>query len=72
MAHGLAEGWIQWGDKRYEFSAAPAYSEKNWGGGFPSKWVWIQCNTFDGCVRREWGSVRRGAARRGAAGRRQS
>jgi len=48
MAHGEATGWLQWGDKRYEFQAAPAYSEKNWGGGFPKRWFWIQCNTFDG------------------------
>ncbi len=48
MAHGLASGWIDWGGKRYEFQGSPAYAEKNWGGGFPSKWFWIQCNTFDG------------------------
>lgn len=22
--------------------------EKNWGGGFPRRWCWIQCNTFEG------------------------
>ncbi|GBF94640.1 tocopherol cyclase [Raphidocelis subcapitata] len=48
MAYGTAEGWVQWGDKRYELTGAPAYAEKNWGGGFPSKWIWAQCNTFDG------------------------
>jgi tocopherol cyclase len=48
MAHGLASGWFQWGGKRYEFTSAPTYAEKNWGGGFPSKWCWIQCNTFAG------------------------
>ncbi|GLC34906.1 hypothetical protein PLESTF_000216600 [Pleodorina starrii] len=48
MAHGEASGWLQWGGQRYEFSGAPAYAEKNWGGGFPSKWHWIQCNTFEG------------------------
>eukprot|EP00878_Enallax_costatus_P029304 GHUV01031756.1.p1 GENE.GHUV01031756.1~~GHUV01031756.1.p1 ORF type:complete len:461 (+),score=103.09 GHUV01031756.1:601-1983(+) len=47
MAEGSATGWLQWGQQRYEFSNAPAYAEKNWGGGFPSRWVWIQCNTFD-------------------------
>ena len=46
LAHGEATGWIEWGDRRYEFEAAPAYSEKNWGGGFPNKWIWIQCNSF--------------------------
>jgi len=48
MAHGEATGWIEWGGKRYEFIGAPAYAEKNWGGGFPSKWCWIQCNSFAG------------------------
>lgn len=48
MAHGLASGWIQWNDKRYEFRDAPAYSEKNWGGAFPEKWFWVNCNCFDG------------------------
>lgn len=22
--------------------------EKNWGGGFPRRWCWVQCNTFEG------------------------
>lgn len=48
MAHGLASGWVQWNDQRYEFTDAPAYSEKNWGGAFPEKWFWINCNSFDG------------------------
>eukprot|EP00955_Chlamydomonas_euryale_P102567 365428-Chlamydomonas_euryale.AAC.24 len=48
MADGVASGWLDWGGKRYEFDAAPAYAEKNWGGGFPSKWAWAQCNSFDG------------------------
>jgi tocopherol cyclase len=47
MAHGLATGWIEWNGERYTFSAAPAYSEKNWGGAFPQKWFWINCNSFD-------------------------
>ncbi|KAF8055647.1 VTE1 [Scenedesmus sp. PABB004] len=47
MAEGSASGWLQWGAQRYEFSGAPAYAEKNWGGGFPSRWIWVQCNTFD-------------------------
>lgn len=60
---------------RYEFQDAPAYAEKNWGGGFPSKWHWIQCNSFDGWVQgvaaRSWrGRVRQGSmlgeTRRGA------
>ena len=48
MAHGLATGWVDWGGRRYEFERAPAYAEKNWGGGFPRKWFWVQCNTFEG------------------------
>jgi tocopherol cyclase len=46
MAHGLASGWIDWNGKRYEFTNAPAYSEKNWGGAFPKKWFWANCNSF--------------------------
>ena len=48
MAHGRATGWIDWGGERFEFEKAPAYSEKNWGGGFPDKWFWVQCDSFDG------------------------
>ena len=48
MAHGLASGWIDWNGERYEFTDAPAYSEKNWGGAFPKKWFWLNCNSFDG------------------------
>jgi tocopherol cyclase len=47
MAHGLATGWINWNGKPYEFVNAPAYSEKNWGGAFPTKWFWMNCNAFD-------------------------
>ena len=47
MAHGLATGWIEWNGDRYEFSQAPAYGEKNWGGAFPTKWFWLNCNAFD-------------------------
>ena len=47
-AHGLATGWIEWNGDRYEFTNAPAYCEKNWGGAFPQKWFWLNCNSFDG------------------------
>lgn len=47
MAHGLATGWIDWNGKIYEFTNAPAYGEKNWGGAFPQKWFWLNCNCFD-------------------------
>ncbi len=46
MAHGLATGWIEWERKRYQFTDAPAYSEKNWGTSFPEKWFWLNCNSF--------------------------
>jgi len=46
MAHGLASGWIDWQGTRYEFEHEPAYAEKNWGGAFPTKWFWLQCNAF--------------------------
>ena len=47
MAHGLATGWIEWNGYIYKFTNAPAYSEKNWGGAFPKKWFWLNCNSFD-------------------------
>ncbi|MBW4602873.1 MAG: tocopherol cyclase family protein [Calothrix sp. FI2-JRJ7] len=47
MAHGLATGWIDWNGQRYEFTNAPAYGEKNWGGAFPKRWFWVNCNCFD-------------------------
>ncbi|TYJ25119.1 hypothetical protein E1A91_A07G027300v1 [Gossypium mustelinum] len=40
--------WIEWDGERFEFQDAPSYSEKNWGGGFPRKWFWAQCNVFEG------------------------
>ena len=46
MSHGLATGWIEWENQRYQFTDAPAYSEKNWGTSFPKKWFWINCNSF--------------------------
>jgi tocopherol cyclase len=47
MAHGWATGWIEWNGKRYTFDKVPAYGEKNWGGSFPEKWFWLNCNSFD-------------------------
>lgn len=46
MAHGWASGQIYWQGKTYSFENEPAYTEKNWGGAFPSKWFWLQCNAF--------------------------
>jgi tocopherol cyclase len=48
MAHGLASGWIDWNGKVYEFTKVPAYGEKNWGGAFPKRWFWVNCNSFEG------------------------
>lgn len=46
MAHGLASGSVKWQGQLYTFDKAPAYAEKNWGGAFPAKWFWLQCNAF--------------------------
>ncbi|GAV88689.1 Tocopherol_cycl domain-containing protein [Cephalotus follicularis] len=48
MAGGLSTGWIECDGERFEFQDAPSYSEKNWGGAFPRKWFWVQCNVFEG------------------------
>ncbi|KAJ4958658.1 hypothetical protein NE237_025769 [Protea cynaroides] len=50
MAGGLSTGWIEWDGERFEFENAPSYSEKNWGGAFPRKWFWVQCNCFQGAT----------------------
>ncbi|UBF28862.1 tocopherol cyclase family protein [Kovacikia minuta CCNUW1] len=47
MAHGFATGWIEWNGHRYNLDNAPAYTEKNWGGAFPQKWFWLNCNCFE-------------------------
>jgi tocopherol cyclase len=54
MAHGLASGWIEWRRPaaspepltQRHFVRVPAYAEKNWGGSFPDRWFWMQCNAF--------------------------
>ncbi len=46
MAHGYATGWADWQERRYTFTRVPVYAEKNWGGAFPERWWWIQCNAF--------------------------
>ena len=46
MAHGTSTGTFTWGDTTYEFEDAPTYAEKNWGGSFPRKWFWAQCNDW--------------------------
>ena len=47
MAHARATGRLNWNGTEYEFKDAPFYGEKNWGGAFPTKWYWSQCNSFD-------------------------
>ena len=47
MANARASGILNWNGTTYEFSDAPFYGEKNWGGAFPIKWYWAQCNSFD-------------------------
>eukprot|EP00899_Mesostigma_viride_P022854 jgi/Mesvir1/3753/Mv15027-RA.2 len=48
MSLGRSTGYIDWDGVRYEFKDAPSYAEKNWGGSFPLKWFWCQCNAFRG------------------------
>ena len=47
MANARASGSINWNGTIYKFDDAPFYGEKNWGGAFPTKWFWTQCNSFD-------------------------
>lgn len=47
LARGEATGWLDWKGHRYDFVRAPAYAEKNWGGSFPLRWFWMQCNGFE-------------------------
>jgi len=56
MAHGLATGWVEWRGQQYQFTNAPAYSEKNWGNSFPEKWFWLNCNSFNQETDLAWGS----------------
>ncbi|KAF7830122.1 Tocopherol cyclase, chloroplastic [Senna tora] len=48
MAGGLSTGMCYLSIYCLLFDNAPSYSEKNWGGGFPRKWFWVQCNVFEG------------------------
>lgn len=47
MAQGRATGQMHWRGQDYSFEDAPVYAEKNWGGAFPAKWFWLQCNAFE-------------------------
>lgn len=48
LAHARASGTITWNGRTYDVKNEPFYAEKNWGGSFPLKWYWAQCNSFDG------------------------
>ena len=48
LADARATGYATWNGTRYDFENVPFYAEKNWGGSFPSKWYWVQCNSFQG------------------------
>ncbi len=56
MADGRATGSATWNGKRYDFEDAPFYQEKNWGGSFPEKWYWVQCNSFEGYTSKDGSS----------------
>lgn len=46
MADATATGVVTWKNQTYHFQNQPFYAEKNWGGSFPLKWYWVQCNSF--------------------------
>lgn len=48
LADARATGYVNWNGTKYDFTNAPFYVEKNWGSSFPTKWYWIQCNSFHG------------------------
>lgn len=45
MDHSLA-GSLDVDGERIDFEGGAGYAEKDWGTGFPSSWVWVQCNHF--------------------------
>jgi len=44
----LADGTIVTNGARKTFTKAYVHQEKNWGNGFPSHWIWMQANQFNG------------------------
>ncbi len=42
------EGVLHEGDRPLEFTGGRGYTEKDWGTGFPSSWIWAQSNHFSG------------------------
>lgn len=69
MAHGFGTGWIEWNGRRYAFDQALCYSEKNWGGAFPQKWFWVNCNAFEAHTNL---AITAGGGRRNVLGRMES
>ncbi|KAL7509595.1 hypothetical protein ACHAXN_010830 [Cyclotella atomus] len=47
MSNARASGSLNWNGSTYVFEDAPFYGEQNWGGAFPTKWYWAQCNSFN-------------------------
>lgn len=39
-------GSLRFRDRSITFDGGHGYQEKDWGTSFPSKWVWLQCNSF--------------------------
>ncbi len=64
---GRADGWALLGGRRWEFTDAQVYAEKNWGrGGFPDAWWWGQAQGFadpEACVAFAGGLVQAGPLR---------
>jgi tocopherol cyclase len=47
LSDATATGSVTWKNKTFTFENQPLYAEKNWGGSFPIKWYWFQCNAFE-------------------------
>lgn len=45
--HDLS-GQLRINDQDWSFKGGKGYTEKDWGQGFPSTWIWMQCNHFPG------------------------
>ena len=42
----VVNGFITWRGETYSLGPSNrVYAEKNWGGSFPTKWFWVQCNS---------------------------
>ncbi|HET59495.1 MAG TPA: hypothetical protein ENN32_03910 [Chloroflexi bacterium] len=45
LDHAL-EGVLRFGDHVADFTGGRGYIEKDWGGAFPKRWIWMQANHF--------------------------